>query len=571
MSSSRVDCNLLFGSLALQMDFIGRDELIAAIHAWVLDKQKSLGQILLEQGAIDAPSLALLDAVVEKHLELHSNDPQQSLAAVGLPAVVKQDLDQFADRDVQATLLQLVASPPNESGQQTTLPMRDAAAGDARFEILRSHASGGLGEVFVAQDREVNREVALKRLQERYTGNVDSEARFLREAEITGRLEHPGIVPVYGLGTDADGRPYYAMRFIRGQTLKQAVAHYHAKTVRSESERRLELRQLLTRFIAVCNAIGYAHSRGVVHRDLKPSNIMLGKYGETLVVDWGLCKALGHREPAEEAGEKTLSLPAGSGSSETLPGSAVGTPSYMSPEQADGRVDTIGPATDVYSLGATLYSILTGQEPFEATQIDALLAKVGAGDFVPPRERNADVPPALNAICLKAMSLSPKDRYPSTAALASDLEHWLADEPVSAYPEPWSTRTRRRIRRHRTLATGVTAAAVVAAVGLWIVLATRAAAERRAAEGRRREADARIAEAESYERNGLIDSERDHRKDAVILLEKSRHTLAKLEATDRLQRERLARVTAELASLDRENGNLDHAFAMYREAIDTYA
>src|SRR5262249_39107301 len=160
------------------------------------------------------------------------------------------------------------------------------------------------------------------------TDDADSRARLLREAEITGRLEHPGIVPVYGLGKDSHGRPYYAMRFIRGQTFKEAIERFHSADQRSEGERRIELRQLLTRFMAVCNSIAYAHSRGVVHRDLKPSNIMLGKYGETLVVDWGLCKALGHREPKEEAGEQTLVPSSGSGSSETLPGSAIGTPSY---------------------------------------------------------------------------------------------------------------------------------------------------------------------------------------------------------------------------------------------------
>ena len=168
------------------------------------------------------------------------------------------------------------------------------------------------------------------------------------------------------------------------------------------------------------------------------------------------------------------------------------------------------------------------------------------------------------------MSLSPKDRYASCAALASDIEHWLADELVSAYREPWPARARRRIRQHRTLATGVSAAAVMGSVGLWIVLATRAAADRRAAEGQRHEAEARTAEAESYERNGLIDSERGHREDALAWLEKLRDTLAKLQLSDRLHRERLARVAVELADLDRETGKLDRALEMYQEAIDAY-
>jgi eukaryotic-like serine/threonine-protein kinase len=293
MSSSHVDRNLLFGILALQMDFISRDALIAAMHAWVLDKQKPLGRILLEQGALAPDAQALLDALVKKHLELHHDDPRQSLAAVGLPGGVQRELAQFADPDVNASLGRLAAVVPAKPSQQTTLPMVTPASASTRFEILRSHAWGGLGEVYVAQDREVNREVALKRLHERYADDAGSRSRFLREAEITGGLEHPGIVPVYGLGTSDDGRPHYAMRFIRGETLKEAIERFHSADARTESERRIELRQLLGRFIAVCNAVEYAHSRGVIHRDLKPSNIMLGKYGETLVVDWGLCKALG--------------------------------------------------------------------------------------------------------------------------------------------------------------------------------------------------------------------------------------------------------------------------------------
>jgi len=252
---------------------------------------------------------------------------------------------------------------------------------------------------------------------------------------------------------------------------------------------------LLGRFIAVCNAVEYAHSRGVLHRDLKPSNIMLGKYGETLVVDWGLCKALGHREPETAADEHTLVPSSGSGSSETLPGSAIGTPAYMSPEQSEGRIDDMGPASDVYSLGATLYTILTGKEPFESTIVGVVLGKVQSGDFLPPRERNPSVPRALNAICLKAMSLLPQDRYSSCAELASDIEHWLADEPVTALKDPISDRTVRWIKRHRVLA--ATSAAFLSAAFISLaagtVLLGRANSQIKAANSEIKEA---VAEAE---------------------------------------------------------------------------
>src|SRR5206468_10313811 len=179
-----------------------------------------------------------------------------------------------------------------------------------------------------------------------------SRSRFVLEAEITGGLEHPGIVPVYGLGQYADGRPYYAMRFVRGDSLKQALEQFHKADVpgRDPGERSLEMRKLLGRMIDVCQAIAYAHSRSVLHRDLKPGNIMLGKYGETLVVDWGLAKALDQPEaPAPDASEFPLRPSSGSNLAATQAGSAVGTPAYMSPEQAEGRLDRLGPRSDVYS------------------------------------------------------------------------------------------------------------------------------------------------------------------------------------------------------------------------------
>ena len=162
----------------------------------------------------------------------------------------------------------------------------------------------------MALDAELNREVALKQILDRHADDPDSRARFLLEAEVTGRLEHPGVVPVYGLGCDAEGRPFYAMRFVKGESLKEAIERFHAAEARGGDPRRwnLELRQLLSRFVAVCNAIAYAHSRGVIHRDLKPANILLGPYGETLVVDWGLAKVVGRGEAAARAGAAEATL-----------------------------------------------------------------------------------------------------------------------------------------------------------------------------------------------------------------------------------------------------------------------
>ena len=195
-------------------------------------------------------------------------------------------------------------------------------------------------------------------------------------------------MPVYGLGVHGDGRPYYAMRFIRGDSLKEAIDRFHTAEVpgRDRGERELALRQLLRRFIDVCNAIAYAHSRGVLHRDIKPANVMLGKFGETLVVDWGLAKpgvGTRHKEPRgdEATVDATLRPQSGSAAAGTQAGSALGTPAYMSPEQAAGKLDELGPASDIYSLGATLYVLLTGHKPFEESNNEAALKRARAGQF----------------------------------------------------------------------------------------------------------------------------------------------------------------------------------------------
>jgi serine/threonine protein kinase len=391
-------------------------------------------------------------------------------------ASVHSGISQLPAPDFQATL-----SDVAETGQGND-HIGDAAAsrgegascpGSNRFQILRPHAKGGHGEVFVALDTELNREVALKSIQAPYADDPRFRARFLFEAEVTGSLEHPGIVPVYGLGRSADGRPYYAMRLIEGKieggSLRDAVRRFHEAEKQSGREpgrSAIEFRELLERFIDVCDTIAYAHSRGVIHRDLKPSNIMLGPYRETLVVDWGLAKALGGSDPDSTAPPREKAPISGSmtDSSQTEPGAVLGTPSYMSPEQAQGDLNTLGPRSDVYSLGATLYCLLTGQAPYQAQGTRALLAAVQAGDFVPPRKLRPAIDRALEAVCQKAMALRPMDRYDSARALADDLRLWTAGEPVTAWQEPPLRRARRWARRHRTAMTA-------AAIGMFITLA----------------------------------------------------------------------------------------------------
>jgi serine/threonine protein kinase len=348
-----------------------------------------------------------------------------------------------------------VQEPGEEQrGQDVSLGTQWEATGAHRYQPQRFHAKGGLGEVFLAHDAQLHRDVALKRIQKPRARDPESQRRFLLEAEITARLEHPGVVPVHSLVQDESGQPCYAMRFIQGESLRDAIHKFHEadKTKRDPGERSLALRQMLNQFNAVCKTIAYAHSRGIIHRDIKPGNIMLGKYGETLVVDWGLAKFRGRPEEQKDQGEPSLRPLLGSGGESTQEGLAVGTPAYMSPEQATGDWETVGPESDIYSLGATLYSILTGRAPFPPGDPRD---KVKRGEFPTPRSVNKTVPRALEAICLKAMSLWPQDRYRSALDLGGDVEHWLADEPVGCFHEPLAVRCARWLRRQRVVAAAI--------------------------------------------------------------------------------------------------------------------
>jgi len=432
-----------------------------------------------------------------------------------------------------------------------------------RFALKELHAKGGLGEVFTARDTELNRDVALKRIQIRFADDPSSRRRFLSEAELTARLDHPGVVPVFGLVTDNFGRPCYAMRFIRGETLKDEIDRYHqargkaqatekteksssaeAKTADSsttpwrpasaDQPRSVAFRHLLQRFIAVCQAIAYSHTRKIIHRDIKPANVMVGTFGETLVVDWGLAKSLdespsGDRmlADADEMGFRhdpdATELP----DSVTQAGTALGTPSYMAPEQASGNLELVGPAADVYSLGATLFVILTGKTAFSGT-IAETLDKVRRGDFPAPRTMNSEAPAPLDAVVRKAMSLNPTDRYRTALDLAADVERWLSDEPVSCYRDPLPARLARWARRNPArVAAGMSLllAGVLAVAGVaWaisvgerqtaaaLVLATDA--EKKAAAERDRATDAEKKTGE--ERDRVAEEKKNTEKERLL-------------------------------------------------------
>ena len=382
----------------------------------------------------------------QQHGERPSLDEYQTRFADS-PQVVQEVCQQVAD-DQDRTCLSEV---------HDTLTMAAELTG------FRHHAEGGLGVVYAAEDRQLKRNLAVKFIHDRVVRDPASRARFLLEAEVTSRLEHPGVVPVYGLGQTKNGHPFYAMRFIEGETLDAAIQRYHdcprADAGRSDRER--QFNDLLLRFVAVCQTIAYAHNRGIIHRDIKPVNILLGRYGQTIVVDWGLALPVGRQGVFKDSEERTLMPSSGSDSNRI----AAGTPVFMSPEQASGSLD-LSPASDIYSLGATLYRILTGQLPFGGKDC---LNRVRCGDFARPTQVNRRVSRALEAICLKAMSLLPQDRYPTAMELARDIENYLTDMPVSAYREPAARKLARWARRHRawaqTLCAGLLLLTLVGIVG----------------------------------------------------------------------------------------------------------
>ena len=325
----------------------------------------------------------------------------------------------------------------------------DVQATFGKFQLIDQ---GGLGYVYEALDDELNREAAVKFLQPRHLNTAEVVQKFRDEAEITSRLDHPGIVSVYGLGKTDKGQPYYVMQRIHGNTLAERVRDFYQSLGGRPMtrEQRMRFRQLLTSFVAVCRTMMYAHRRGVVHADIKPKNIVIGKHGETIMLDWGLATPIGKDEHHQNNEEATLRLDESNSKTGSSAGGG-GTLGYMSPEQHAGL--PVGTASDIYSLGATLYYILTGVAAFDPRQsLPKLRSKIIRGEFEPPRSLNNEVSPQLDSICRKAMALVTTERYKTADELADDIERYFADESVAAHRETGVARGLRWLRHHRDIA-----------------------------------------------------------------------------------------------------------------------
>lgn len=502
-----IEQNLLFAVVAFENDLLGLAQLTAACRAWGQDNSKVLPELLVQRGWITLADRDFIEKLVERKLAKHHDDPRVTLT----PIAGGDDGDPVMTLD-DTEIKPLVSSwPSTESDVTETIgeTLTESKQPKTRYTWLSEVGKGGLGRVWLARDNEMSREVALKEIRrDRGAESQQAVRRLIKEAQITGQLQHPNIVPVYELHRGP--RPFYTMKLVRGETLAKAIERYH-KPGRDSPRDPLSLPQLLNVFVSVCEALAYSHSRGIIHRDLKPENIVLGDYGEVVVLDWGLAKHIGSKDEASAP----IIFTEDAESAATHLGATPGTPAYMAPEQASGRVDLIDHRTDIYGLGTILFEILTGRSPHRdlvsrsrippptkpregekepaadnasgnsesdvdsqsermTDSLEAILYRVANAETPRAQSVTSRIPVELDAICATAMSKRREDRYQDAKALSADVKRFLFDEPVSVIPAPLNARTRRWVKRHQTAVTASAAALIIglASLGSFSVLIT---------------------------------------------------------------------------------------------------
>jgi len=517
------DQNLLFGVLAVQLRKITPTQLVDVAGAWAMDPSRDLPERLVETGVLSERDCKLVTGLVDAAVKANDGDVAATLDSFGGEGQVYQSFRGSVVMTDSGGVQAASAHPPMELSDGA--PVAGVQESPGRYTQLGEYGRGGMARVLLVYDDYLAREVALKELfPSAASGDASAQlsparlampiiARFLQEARITGQLEHPAIVPVYELGYRKDGTLYYTMKLVRGKTLAQAIKETH--TLRERLE-------LLPHFVDLCHAIAYAHSRHVIHRDIKPYNVMVGEFGETVVLDWGLAKSTDKYDVhADGLAETIVALRTGDPAQiqKTLYGHALGTPSYMPPEQAKGQLDAVGERSDVYSLGAVLYEILTGKPPYEGTSAQDIIRKVLSEAPVPPAQAAPDAPPELAAICARALRKESVERYQSARELAEDIERFQSGSLVQAYEYGIAEHLRRWASRYKPIL-------ATAAAALIIALSACVYSYVSILQARNRERDQRI----------LAEQARDHAEQA------------KQEAVTAREQEAKARKIAELAS-----------------------
>ncbi len=448
------DRELLWGLLAQRAKRMPEHPVSVVLSAWNAHPHGAIADIFLEEGLIAPGDVPGLDAEVEAVVAEHGGDAGAAFAALGgegwLEQMLRMSTLSVEDGPPRTTPMGESGFPGDEDIGRSTL-----SEVPGRYSLISQHARGGMGQVLLVHDRHLNRDVAFKELLPRLDEATSADtpirhsaaltARFLQEARITGQLEHPAIVPVYELGHRSDGTLYYTMKLVKGKTLLQAIKDCTALGDRLA---------LLGNFMDLCHAIAYAHSRDVIHRDIKPGNVMVGQFGETVVLDWGLAKVKDkpdiNSEDIEES-TQALSQNADVALPNTAYGRALGTPHYMPPEQAHGWIDEIDERSDVYSLGAVLYEILTGVTPFTGRSTREIIQKRRTSEPRRLLEAAPDAPPALASICDKAMSTDKSRRYQSAIEMAEDVKRFIDGSLVKAYTYSLREMMAYYYRRNRAL------------------------------------------------------------------------------------------------------------------------
>lgn len=391
-------------------------------------------------------------------------DQKVKLGETELEVSLLRKLEEAIDSDSKDP-----ADPPSPGG-----PGDDSTTKSPRYQVEEEVTRGGMGTILRATDCHIERTVAMKVIVDAKADSTEHRCRFVREARVTGQLEHPNIVPVHELGADERGRPFYTMKYVKGVTLEQVLGR-----IRDGNEpavREYPLAHLLTIFQKVCDAVAFAHSRQIVHRDLKPENIMIGDYGEVLVMDWGLAKVIGDRASATGEGVGETTPGPSSTALNTLVGRVIGTPSFMAPEQARGEVDSIDERTDIYSLGAILYHILALQPPFNGDLAQEVIERVKAGDVRPPTSAHPKavsphcpggrIPESLSAVAMKAVAMAPASRYPSVKDLQRDIAAYQGGFITSAEEQNALKLLWLLIKRHKVESIALVLIAALAMVTL---------------------------------------------------------------------------------------------------------